>query len=531
MTPVARNGAIIVALMDAGPHDFVLPEGAEAAAVLGRLGEHLRLTVGPSSRSERTVLDTFDGRLRAAGLVAELGASDGVMTLTVAGAEETRSAPVERGGDGRILAVELPEGPLREHVAPLLANRALLPVARVRSRLQPAQVLDEEDKTVVRLVVEHAEVVPDEGRPLPLPTRLRLLAVRGYARPLAEVRALVVDDLGLLPAEEDRVAGAVRALGLPPGGVSTEVDVGLSARQPGGEAAGLVLLRLADIVDAQLPGTLADLDPEFLHDLRVAVRRARSVLRELKGVLPDDRRATWRAELTWVQEVTGPTRDLDVHLEDLPGYREWLSPALRPDLAPLEALLVRRRGAALSTMRRHLRSARYRRFTAAYRADLERLAGGTLAGGPDAGRPVAKVAARRIRHVYATMVEEGSTIGEGSPAEALHDLRKRGKELRYLLELFGSLFPAEEVKPMVRSLKALQDVLGRHQDRDVQAAALRSLAPELAGVERGPEALMAMGLLVDRLEREQVAARAEFADRFADFADDERRRAVGKAFR
>ena len=42
------------------------------------------------------------------------------------------------------------------------------------------------------------------------------------------------------------------------------------------------------------------------------------------------------------------------------------------------------------------------------------------------------------------------------------------------------LFPEEVVKPMIKSLKALQDVLGRHQDREVQTAVLRSLGPSVA---------------------------------------------------
>ena len=43
-----------------------------------------------------------------------------------------------------------------------------------------------------------------------------------------------------------------------------------------------MLKRLDEIAEANLPGTLEDLDTEFLHDLRVSIRRARSVLRELK---------------------------------------------------------------------------------------------------------------------------------------------------------------------------------------------------------------------------------------------------------
>ena len=83
------------------------------------------------------------------------------------------------------------------------------------------------------------------------------------------------------------------------------------------------------------------------------------------------------------------------------------------------------------------------------------------------------------------MVRDGSAIDDDSPDEALHDLRKRGKELRYLLELFGSLFPADVVKPMVAALKDLQDVLGHFQDRSVQTDMLRETADELATVKPG----------------------------------------------
>jgi CHAD domain-containing protein len=128
------------------------------------------------------------------------------------------------------------------------------------------------------------------------------------------------------------------------------------------------------------------------------------------------------------------------------------------------------------------------------------------------------------------MLKMGRAIGDDSPPEALHDLRKKGKELRYLLELFGSLYPDEVTKPLVKALKALQDTLGRFQDREVEADELRSLREELAGMEGGAAALMAMGRLVEHLGAEQTAAREEFAERFGDFAAKPRRRMVKAAF-
>jgi CHAD domain-containing protein len=128
------------------------------------------------------------------------------------------------------------------------------------------------------------------------------------------------------------------------------------------------------------------------------------------------------------------------------------------------------------------------------------------------------------------MVKMGDAIDDDSPHEDLHELRKKGKELRYLLEFFAGLFPADTVDPMVKRLKALQDTLGRFQDREVQAAMLRSLGPDIAASRDGAPALMAMGVLVEHLGAQQAQARAEFAERFARFASKHERAAVEETF-
>jgi hypothetical protein len=84
---------------------------------------------------------------------------------------------------------------------------------------------------------------------------------------------------------------------------------------------------------------------------------------------------------------------------------------------------------------------------------------------------------------------------------------------------------------MVKTLKGLQDVLGTHQDREVQADHLRGLAEELAGVVGGPEALLVLGVLVERLGFEQREARAHFAESFAAFAAPDQRKLVSSTFR
>jgi CHAD domain-containing protein len=507
--------------MAPGTIELALPDGLDDRAVLAALADRLTLDVDRSSTADRELLDTFDARLRAEGLRAEWPARRAArrrLTLREPGMPP-RTAEV---ADAPAVAVAaLPRGPLRERLAPVLEERALLAVARVRSRIVRAAVLNGDAKTVVRLAIEHPVVYGQA-----LPGRLMVEPVRGYDRDFDRVVARLRDGLGLAEAEVPLFDAAVIAAGGDPEGVQTKVAVELERGMRSDVAAGLVLQALADVAAANVQGTLDDLDTEFLHDLRVSVRRARSVLRELKGVHPPQPWAKLRTELKWVQTVTGPLRDLDVQLlewDEVAGDRA-------DELTPLRALLERRRATELARVRRALNSKRFAAAMEAWRALAATPPGEAADDRPRAALPIDAVAADRIRKVYRRMVRDGARIDDDSADEDLHELRKRGKELRYLLELFGSLFPNDVVKPTVRALKDLQDVLGRFQDRSVQTTALRADAEELAAQPRGPDAVLAAGLVISALEADQRDARAHFAERFAAFSERGERKLVRDTF-
>jgi CHAD domain-containing protein len=255
------------------------------------------------------------------------------------------------------------------------------------------------------------------------------------------------------------------------------------------------------------------------------------VQRELKGVFPPERLAHFRSEFRWLQQATGDARDLDVHVLEFDDMRSVVPEAMRGDLDPLLGVLRTRRAKARIGLVAALRSERATGLLADWRAFLGGLEAADEADRPDAARPIGAVAGERIRKVYRQMVRMGEAIDESSPAEAYHELRKKGKELRYLLELFGApLYAAEVVKPMIRTLKGLQDVLGRHQDREVQVALLRSLGPAVGEAQASEAALMAMGALIARLAEDERAARSEFAASFAEFASHEQRQVVKETF-
>jgi len=502
------------------PVELILPEGFDAHGVRRALGGHFEVDLAPPSSSDRVFLDTFDGRMHAAGVTVwrEVRTRSGQVPVTL---EEPGARPMTARCPvvaGRIIASDLPDGALRTRLRALSAGRALLSTVRVRIDLQPVGVCNGDGKTVTRIVIEDPSVVLPSGVAAPLRRRARITPVLGYGRAFARTTKLMTAAVGVDAVDETLVSEAMAAAHLPVGGVSSKIGVDLDPDMRADRASGLLCRRLAEIVEANLPGTLADIDTEFLHDLRVAVRRTRSVLKEMDSVLTSAEVARARDDLKWIQAVTGPTRDLDVQLE---GWSTLVTSARAPadDLAVLHELLEARRARAFTVMRRALRSERFDHAWTSWRRQLDHLC--AVGVEPDDGEPAAPVAAlasARIASVYKKMTKLGSAIDDGSPPEDLHDLRKRGKELRYLLELFGGMWPGKAVTPLVDVLKELQDVLGRFQDGQVQATYLRDLGPQLATAPGGPDALIALGGVLDALAADQRLARETFAKRFAPFA-------------
>jgi CHAD domain-containing protein len=529
----------LTAVSSADDGVLLTPDGLTGTEAVRRLAsaverDGLRIELGESDGALRVYLDTFDGRLGAAGLTAIHSRADGTAVhgrLAVyerpGGAQRAvQTMPVPRAP---LLAFELTPGPLRDLLLPIVDVRALLTQAELAVSTIAYAVRDELGKIVVRMTVAHPVLIAP-GHGTELTARLQLSGLRGYAAETARVAARAAE-LGFVPARRRLLDDAVLAAGGSPGGVSSKVAVNVLPGQRSDAAAAAILRRLLEVIEANLDGTLADLDAEFLHDLRVAVRRSRSVQRELRDVFDAGDLAHYRNEFRWLQRVTGSARDYDVYVLDWAEMCALVPEEIRGDLDPVLQVLRDRRERAHSGLVRELRSPRATRLLRDWDAYLEELVSSPLDGRPQAQRAIGELAAERTAAVYRRMVKLGNKIGPDSPADSYHEVRKKGKELRYLLELFGTpLFDAELVKPMIKTLKALQDVLGRHQDREVQQETLREISEQVSTLPGRTSALMAMGVLLERLRDDEQAARAQFAESFAAFSSADLRRQVKKTF-
>jgi CHAD domain-containing protein len=490
-------------------------DGAEPGGFLSLPGSAFAISEAVRSVSLRRLwLDTFDWRLYRSGLTLEQTSRRGTTDLVLTGRDGAILA-ADHGGSGPLkwpgrLEI-LPLGPLRDHLGPVVGVRALLPVARAVSSLRENRVLNSDEKTIARITVDRMSVTyPAAGT---VPPRVTVTALRGY-QPQAQRLA---DQLAAAPGIADGGASgleaALAAAGRRPGDYSGKINVQLTPRMPASAAMTTVLTALLDTLEANVNGTVRDIDTEFLHDLRIAVRRTRSALKLAGDALPDGVAGRFRPEFKWLGDLTTPTRDLDVYLLGFPEMAASLVAATAEELEPFHDHLCRSRAAEQRLLVRGLRSARFARLSSQWRQAL------TAAATARTRPSVARLAASRIARAHRRVLRDGSAINATSPPESLHELRKRCKELRYLLELFGSLYDPGEQWRAVRELKTLQDCLGEFQDTQVQHEELRAFADQMMADRAAPAAtLLAMGEIAAGLIVRQRQARSEFAGRFRDFA-------------
>ncbi|GAA1669388.1 CHAD domain-containing protein [Fodinicola feengrottensis] len=481
----------------------------DVLAVLKPLAQAYELVVGPRRTSTITYLDTADFRLRKAGLTLSYEHSSGPGALVVVDAEGERTeCRLGAVPDFPALADELPAGAVRDRVAEAMWIRAVAPVARSRRVTREVALLNTDEKTVARL--DWVEAAGTEPIQAVLAPRVRIRPLRGYHRDAAAAARLLVsaNGAGGFRAAECTDSDELLALVVP-----AEKPRAVTAAMSASAAVATALLGFLDDLEANVDGVVADVDTEFLHDLRVAVRRTRSLVKLAGDVLPARLVARGEPGFKRLGDLTTPTRDLDVYLLELPTLAGGLVAGDAADLAPFGGYLRHQRTLEWRKLVRGLRTQRFSLLLKEWRAGLE-----AVREDPAQGSSVDELAVARVGDGFKKVVKKARALTPESPSDLVHALRKRAKELRYALEVFGPLLGSEVTKQVVRDLKQIQDTLGEFQDGEVQAAALRTFAERMQ-IDGPPPAvtLLAMGELAAGFAAQQRFARQQLADRLTTF--------------
>jgi CHAD domain-containing protein len=227
--------------------------------------------------------------------------------------------------------------------------------------------------------------------------------------------------------------------------------------------------RLVNVRDQIVPVCAGD-DDEAIHQMRVAIRRLRTMARLLgeTGAFRRRRVAQLRRRLRPLARRLGAVRDLDILLQRLDAYECSGDEAMRaPRL--LRDELLRRRDQALRRVRKTLRQPAMRQLVGHPRRTTRRLMTRSRAG---RRLLVRQVAGSALWGHFESILGFADVVTDAASTERLHALRIACKQLRYALELF-STEDDTRAQALLTTLKETQDYLGELQD-SVFAVALLS---------------------------------------------------------
>ncbi|MCP9439333.1 MAG: CYTH and CHAD domain-containing protein [Nitrospira sp.] len=244
------------------------------------------------------------------------------------------------------------------------------------------------------------------------------------------------------------------------------------------------------------PGTRLAAESESLHQMRVATRRLRSVLRAARPILPRDWNESLAKELSWLGECLGPARDLDVQIAYFQEERSRLDTADRAPLAQFITYLRSQRAHVQQAVLSELTSVRY--FDLVDR--LEQAAHHPPVVEATPTKTLRTLAKREFKKLEKTIRSMGTTPDDA----ALHAIRIKTKRARYAAEL-ARWAAGKAAARFIKQTGKVQDVLGAYQDSVTAEASIRSFVKQSTSVH----AAFVAGRLLERQRHRRERLRKE----------------------
>ena len=450
---------------------FRLPEGRDAESVRAAVeSAGFRLEPSGTVAQEDRYLDTEDWTLYRAGIALRLRADGHRLRLEAKSLRSSETESLTRtewAQDAPIAEppwTELEPGPVAGLLQPLeglgVAKR-LQVRARVRNDRECFRWLRGET-LLGSLTVDHVSVPPASFR------EIEVELSNGSGEALGEV----------LPERDERAFALDHADRL--------LDV---AHKTFGRHLGRL--------QWNEPGSRLGVDPDYVHDMRVACRRLRTALDVLAEGFPETLRENLGEELRWIGRGLGAVRDLDVAIARVIALESEATTFERPAyLIFAQGLSVRRAARRLEMIER-LDSERFRVLASQARAWVE--AGPPAADSvPEGVTPAYAIAPRIIAHWKRGMKDAYEKAEQTMEEADLHALRIAAKKARYAIEYFAELEGPGALR-RARRIATLQDFLGDHRDASLLFTRMRKYARTVPKQDR--ELVMGVGSALGHLER------------------------------
>jgi CHAD domain-containing protein len=397
----------------------------------------------------------------------------------------------------------------RRQIEPVMGNRALAPLIAVNASIEFFYFLDRNQKTIMQMTVEQT-MTGDQG-----PVFVQTFPLKGYSAFALEIYGRLMD-AGFKKSRIDFLRWVIRTNDVSVEYPELKRTFQIVPDAPAGKAVKQIHRQLLRIMSLNENGIIKDIDTEFLHDFRVAIRRIRALYGLPVDFIDPGIVQQARTDFTGLGKRTNRLRDIDVYLSRRSDYNDMLPAGRRTALVRFFEQLIQERKQVHSSLVRFLRSRRYHNL----KRKWEILISDEEKSIPAQGPTVKIFAASQISDLYRSVLEKGVRIDEHTPDRKLHKLRIACKKLRYTTEFFAGLFDADAVCDFITHLKRLQDNLGAFNDLSLQQRDLHGFAVESEnGEPPSDEQKISFGMLIGSLYQQQQIIRNQFREYFGYFSE------------
>ena len=379
---------------------------------------------------------------------------------------------------------------------------------RLRKKLQPVFVTDFHRTSrmlgwqgaQIELCMDHGEVYTEQhGTPI---CELELELKSGEPERLFELALALLE---IVPLELEPVSKAEQGYRLLTGYDDRPVKgvvQGLAKTATLAEALQTLIWSCLLHLQSNLRGAMTSDDAEYLHQMRVALRRLRVVLRMAEKFRADETLSVLSKDVAALCVALGHIREWDVFIA---GTVQQMC-ARMAGHAGLQAMLAaseRQRDECYEALRGEIQARELQRLILRFAIWMN---GTYWQQQGEAVQQVQDFATRRLRKLAKRFAQAGQRLN-GLDAEQLHALRILGKKLRYSAEFFAGLYGKRQARSFLAALSEVQDVLGQINDVAVAHRLLDELAalPELAAHQEA--IVLAKGWIAHGLSRQFTALR------------------------
>ncbi len=483
---------------------FIFPRNTEPQQIideLGRLGYNPNASIPVTNSYE--YFDTQGGRLLHNDYRLRHSVSEKIWQL-----QRNGELILAQSADGGVVPTH---GVIPDHLDRILDGETLLPFLHTRVAAQIVG-LDSPSHAKITIHFEKWFFKSPFQSNWTRPKELLAVFSAEYDKEIFYLASLLRDYLGFKPFQFEPLRSGLESIDASLPGAPLPQRYVLNTDDTVYSATLKILGAQAYRMWANTDGTVNDLDPEFLHDLRVATRRARFALRLLTSYIGEELAEQLRQELSWIAKLLGRVRDIDVIQE---RFKEQFS-RIRASATTMEwftRYYGGKRKKNLTRLQKALVSSRYENILQML-TDIDRL---IKQRGGDAGRSIVdyvpKIIEKELQDFHKWMRKSAEMF---SPSD-LHQLRIAFKGLRYTAEFFSDLY-GKEMKKTVGQLILFQDCLGMYQDAQVTEETLDKFIKKFSKTpDDSIELILSTGALIQVQRDIQDQQRRHFTEMWIKF--------------